>query len=140
MRRPQEIGRCIFAAIFLVDAVANALIIIFNPGIYRTLADVAIVDFYRDAWMAVVLPNVQLVIGLVVVFELALAVLLILKGAAVRIGLVAAAAFTLMLVPLWWGGAALLILLFAVLLALLAFAEYPRSVAELLRAAGAKGK
>jgi hypothetical protein len=129
--RSQDLARLIFSLLFLLGAIANGFLLITQPELYRGFADLALVGLYRQVWSGFVFPHIHLLVGMVIVFELVLAVLLLAKGLAVRIGLVTAAAFMLFLFPFWWSGGGLLNLAFAVVLFHLTRSSYPVSLPRL---------
>ena len=133
MTQLHENGRIIFAVLFLLGAIANAIILIINPDMYRGFADIAILSFYYEAWTRYVNPNLPLLVGLIVAFELFLFFSLISSGLFVRLGLLLAASFMLFLVPFWWSGGGLLNLVFFLLLMWLSRFEYPVSAIQVLR-------
>jgi hypothetical protein len=133
MNRRYEIGRIVFAILFLLGAIANSLILLANPNIYSGFADLSILTFYHQAWLKFVIPNLSIFISLVVMLELAFGLLLIGKGISVRMGLLLAALFMLFLVPFWWSGGALLNLAFSLILLWLSRAHYPVSVFQMLK-------
>ncbi|MBN2554647.1 MAG: hypothetical protein JXA97_01805 [Anaerolineales bacterium] len=125
MKPYHEIGRIVFAVIFLLGSIANSIILVTNPGLYHGFADLSILPFYREAWTRFVIPHPVFFVGLIILFELGLAFSLLYKGLYVRLGLLLAAIFMLFLVPFWWSGGGLLNLIFAVLLLWLARYSYP---------------
>jgi len=136
MKKWNEIGRLGFAVIFLVGAVVNAVIVTSNPGIYSAFADLSFFPVYRRLWSSLVIPYIQFMVGLVVLFETIIALLLLLKGQAVRVGLLIGGIFMMFLFPFWWAGGSLLNLVFAALLVRLSTFSYPSSVIALLRCSG----
>jgi len=131
MKRWHEIGRIVFSLVFFVGAIVNTSFVISNPGIYTTFADETFLPIYLHLWKRIVLPNVHLMVGLVICFEIILSILLLMRGLIVRIALVLAAAFMMFLFPFWWAGAAVLNLVFSALLLWLASSGYPKSALEL---------
>jgi hypothetical protein len=128
----QNVVRSILAVIFLVGAAVNFTLLMTRPATYEGFADVAIVPFYKTLWRELVVPRLELWVGLVIAFEIALGLLLLGPGVYARVGLVLAAAFVAFLVPFWWGGGALINLAFlGVLIWLLRF-DYPAAIWEIL--------
>ena len=133
MNRRYEIGRIVFAILFVLGAIANAVILLTNPSMYSGFADLSILPFYHQAWLKYVIPDLSIFISLVVILELAFGLLLLGRGLSVRLGLLLAAFFMLFLVPFWWSGGALLNLIFSFVLLRLSRANYPVSVFHMLK-------
>lgn len=74
-----NLARKLFGAIYLIGAVANVAMIIFQPEIYREFANQALIPFYQNAWNSIVIPNVYVFVSLTIVFEVGLG-LLFLRG------------------------------------------------------------
>lgn len=74
-----NLARKLFGAIYLIGAVANIIMIIFQPEIYEAFANQALVPFYQNAWNSIVIPNVYLFVSLTIIFEVGLG-LLFLRG------------------------------------------------------------
>jgi hypothetical protein len=129
----RHIVRLIFAIIFLLGAIANTYMGLFTASVYETFADSSLLPLYRNVWETLVYPNIRLFLIPVVLFELALAWLLIKSGSYVKAGLGMALAFMLLLVPFWWQGGVIANLLLALLLLWLLRYDYPRSIAEILK-------
>ena len=132
MKQYKNIFRFTFAIIFLVGAIANAVILILNPDVYSGFAELSFIRLYRLLWEQLVFPSIHLFVVLTVVLELTFVFLLLAKDTAVHIGLLLAAAFMLFLFPFWWSGGSLLNLAFALILLWLSTSSYPISVKELL--------
>lgn len=43
-------SRKLFGLIYLVGAIANIIMIVFSPEIYKEFADQALFPFYKNAW------------------------------------------------------------------------------------------
>lgn len=134
MKRYKNIFRIAFAIIFLLGAIANAVILFLKPDAYSGFAELSFIPLYQLLWTQLVFPNIHLFVGLTVVLELTFASLLLAKGMAVRIGFFLAAAFMLFLIPFWWSGGSLLNLAFALVLLWLSTSSYPLSAKELFKA------
>ena len=132
MKRTKDIVRFAFAIIFLLGAIANAIILLLKPDAYSGFAELSFVPLYRLLWASLVFPNIHLFVGFVVILELVFAALLLAKGLAVRIGLLLAASFMLFLIPFWWSGSSLINLAFALILLWLSSSRSPLSLKELL--------
>ena len=132
MKQTKNILRFAFAIIFLMGAIANAIILLLKPDAYSGFAELSFFPLYRLLWAQLVFPNIHLFVGFVVILELVFTVLLIAKGVVVRIGLLLAASFMLFLIPFWWSGSSLINLVFALILLWLCSSCYPLSMKELL--------
>ena len=74
-----NLSRKFFGVIYLIGAVANIAMIIFQPEIYREFANQALIPFYRNAWNSIVIPNLYVFVSLTIIFEVGLG-LLFLRG------------------------------------------------------------
>lgn len=133
MKKWNEPGRLGFALVFLAGGVVNALIVTGNPDLYTGFADFSFLPVYRQLWVSFVIPRVQCLVFLVALFEIMVALLLLLKGQAVRVGLYLGGIFMLFLFPFWWAGGSLINLVFAALLFTLSRFSYPLSAIALLK-------
>ena len=131
MKQTKNILRFAFAIIFLMGAIANAIILLLKPDAYSGFAELSFFPLYRLLWAQLVFPNIHLFVGFVVILELVFTVFLIAKGVVVRIGLLLAASFMLFLIPFWWSGSSLINLVFALILLWLSCSCYPLSMKEL---------
>lgn len=122
----------IFAGFFLVGALANAVMLFASPEIYRDFGAVSFLLLYKRLWQDVIDPYIQVFVSLVIVFELALAILLVGKNGWVKIGLSPGTVFMLFLVPFWWFGGSLINLVFAAILLWLTRFSYPDSLMDWL--------
>ncbi len=130
--RYQDVIRLVLAVAFFVGAGVNTYLLLGVPEVYEGFADFAFLRFYRAMWAEQILPMLELWIGLVIVFEIAVGVLLLARGPYAQVGLVLSAAYSAFLVPFWWAGGGLVnIALFFLMLWLLRFG-YPESVISLL--------
>ncbi len=74
-----NITRFIFGIIYLLGAGFNTFIVVtegWQP--YIGFADETFFPLYREAWMAIAAPNITLIIGLLIAFEISLGLLFIL--------------------------------------------------------------
>lgn len=101
--KPLPISAFIVGVVFLVGSGFHVGLIVTNPGLYAGFADAGIPPFVAPAWQTVVMSNPRVWMGLVAGFELATGILLLRGGRATRIGIIAAAAFHLVLMLFgWW--------------------------------------
>ncbi len=130
--RFENVARLLFVLAFFVGAVANTVMLLTAPEIYKGFADLSFLRFYRSLWRRLVVPRLGIWVTLVIAFELALGALLLAPDPYAHLGLILAAAFALFLVPFWWGGGALInVVLLALLIWLLRF-DYPEGVLSIL--------
>jgi hypothetical protein len=118
---------------FLVMALGvNALNLLRHPEAYDDMADLAVLAPYEWLLREVIRPHATPFTLMLIAFELAIALLILSKGTAVKIGLIAAILFQLAVIP---GVAAygLVNLPVVAVQALLLRASFERSVPELLR-------
>jgi hypothetical protein len=92
-------------ALFLLFVFAGALVnaIYLATGTdYAAFADLAYLPFVTDTWRAVVAPNQELFIGLLVAFEAVAGTLILLGGRMTQVGLVAVIGFHVALLSFGW--------------------------------------
>lgn len=70
-----NLARKLFGAIYLIGAVANIAMIVFQPEIYQEFANLALIPFYQSAWNSLVIPNLNIFVGLTIAFEVGLGLL-----------------------------------------------------------------
>ena len=89
-----NIGRIIFGAIYLLGAAFNIFIATtMGWQAYIGFADATFFPWYREAWKAVAVPNIELIVILLIAFEISLGLLFILKRRYLKIALVLGALF-----------------------------------------------
>jgi hypothetical protein len=130
MKRPQDVTRIVLAMMLGLGGVANSIMVMTNPALYQHFADLSLFGFYVTLWSEIVLPNLQLMIGLVVAVELGAAILLLRKGILVKLGAIIGVGFMAMLVPFWWSGFGLMNLGLAGIFVWILFSEYPTSIVK----------
>ena len=129
-----NILRIIFGLFYLAAAVFNFTYTLRQPQPLDWFAENALIPFYKDFILSVVVPNSDLIILLVVVFEIVVGVLILSKRIFVKAGLVLGIIWALILVPLLPIGPPMLTnLILASLQAFLLRSEYDRSFLEILR-------
>ena len=94
-----NVARIIFGVMYLIGAVANLVMVIMSPEIYHAFADGAFVQFYREAWNTVVVPNLFFFIALTIIFEITLGLLFLISRRFLKIALIFGIIFCLGLVP-----------------------------------------
>ena len=94
-----NVARIIFGVIYLIGAVANLVMVIMSPEIYYAFADGTFVQFYREAWNTVVVPNLFFFIALTIIFEITLGLLFLISRRFSKIALIFGIIFCLGLVP-----------------------------------------
>ena len=95
-----NIARIVFGIIYLGGALANITLTVFNsPQSYSGFADQALIPFYRDAWAALVIPNMTLFISLLIVAEITLGLLFLLRRRFLTIALAGGTLFCLGTAP-----------------------------------------
>lgn len=130
-----NILRIIFGLFYLAAAVFNFTYTSRNPQpLYDWFAENALIPFYKDFLLSVVVPNLDSIILLVVVFEIVVGVLILSKQNFVKMGLSLGIIWALFLVPLLPIGPPMLTnLILASLQAFLLRKEYDKSFLEILR-------
>ena len=95
-----NIARIAFGILYLGGALANVTLTVLNsPQSYHSFADAALIPFYREAWAALVIPNMMLFIVLLIIFEITLGLLFLVRRRFLRIALIGGAVFCLGTVP-----------------------------------------
>jgi len=95
-----NIAQIAFGILYLGGALANITLTILNsPQSYNIFADEALIPFYREAWAALVIPNMTLFISLLIVFEITLGLLFLTRRRFLKIALAGGALFCLGTVP-----------------------------------------
>ena len=96
-----NIARIIFGIIYLLGAGFNIFIVV-TEGWQSYLigfADETFFPFYREAWMAVAAPNITLIVGLLIAFEISLGLLFIIKRKYLKLALILGILFCLASMP-----------------------------------------
>ncbi|MFB6290949.1 MAG: hypothetical protein ABEJ25_04390 [Candidatus Bipolaricaulia bacterium] len=70
-----DLARKLFGAIYLIGAAANLIMIMFQPDIYGSFANLALIPFYQNAWNSLVIPNLYVFVSLTIAFEIGLGAL-----------------------------------------------------------------
>jgi hypothetical protein len=101
-RRARLVGRWAVALLFVVAGAGVNLWYLVNGTDYAAFADASAIPLVRETWRAVVAPNQELWIGLLVAFEATAGVLVASGGRRTQLGLVAIIAFHLALLSFGW--------------------------------------
>lgn len=98
-----QLGLAALAALFLASgAVVNAVYLMAGRS-YEHFADASQFAFVRDTWASLVVPHETFFIGLLVLFEAAVGVMVVVGGRSRRVALVLVAAFHVALLAFgWW--------------------------------------
>ena len=98
-----QLGLAALAALYLAaGAVVNAVYLMAGRS-YEQFADASPFAFVRDTWASLVVPHQTFFIGLLVLFEAAVGVMLVVGGRSRRVALVLVAAFHVALLAFsWW--------------------------------------
>ena len=95
-----NLARIVFGILYLGGALANITLTVLNsPQSYHSFADATLIPFYREAWAALVIPNMTLFISLLIIYEITLGLLFLTKRRFLRIALVGGTIFCLGTVP-----------------------------------------
>lgn len=98
-----RLGRRAMAALYLgAGAGVNALMLGRGDD-YATFADGSYLPFVRDTWRSLVAPNHHAFISVLIAFELAVGVLVLLGGTRTQVAYGAAIAFHVALLTFGWG-------------------------------------
>jgi hypothetical protein len=102
-KRAVRTGRRAVAVLYLAaGALVNAVFLARGDD-YAEFADGSYILFVRDTWRWLVVPNHDLFIWLLVVFEIAVGLLVLSGGKRTQLGLAAAIAFHVALLSFGWG-------------------------------------
>ena len=95
-----NVARMVFGIIYLLGATANITLTVINgSGSYRGFADASFFPWYREAWMAIAVPNITLIVVLLIAFEISLGLLFIIKREYLKIALILGILFCLVSMP-----------------------------------------
>jgi hypothetical protein len=96
-------GRVALGLLMLVGGAAvNAFYLVTDVG-YDSFADTSMLAFVTDTWRELVVPNQEIFIGLLVVFEAIAGVLVLIGGRAATVGMIAVLGFHVGLLFFGWG-------------------------------------
>lgn len=93
--------RVLFGLFFIAMAIVNIRVTINNPDLYEEFItdDTALLPVYNSVWHDVIVPALPYFLVLLVLFELAVGCFMLTQGKPVKWSLLAAAAFTAVLIP-----------------------------------------
>ena len=95
-----NIVRIVFGVVYLGGALANITLTVLNsPQSYNGFADQALIPLYREAWAALIIPNMTLFISLLIAAEITLGLLFLLRRRFLAPALAGGALFCLGTVP-----------------------------------------
>ena len=106
VRRHSEalrLGRIGFAFLYLVAGAAVNTFFLLRGDNYAEFASESYIPFVRDTWESLVVPNVEIWIGLLILFEASVGVLALLGGRRTQLAYEAAIAFHIALCSFGWG-------------------------------------
>lgn len=99
-----RLGRYSVAALYIgAGAAVNAVLLAQGGETYSKFADGASIAFVRHTWHTLVMPNRYFWISLLIVFELALGIVVLLKGRLTQYAYLSAIGFHLALLSFGWG-------------------------------------
>lgn len=123
-----NIGRFLFAAMYLLAAVFNMYLALNTPEVYRGVADTALIPLYRQFMELLTPALLQAVEILFATYQIIIAFLIVDKGIYAKLGLLGGIIFHLGILP--WGWWSLPNLLFIVPLIVLTHRDYELSIWE----------
>jgi len=94
-----NLTRKFFGVIYLIGAVANIAMIIFQPEVYHEFANGALIPFYQKAWNSLVLQNLYVFVGLTIAFEVGLGLLFLRGRRFLGLAYLVSLAFNIALIP-----------------------------------------
>jgi hypothetical protein len=94
------VARRAYGLFFLLMAAVNVVMAASDLAVYGTFADEAFLAAYRELWVSVVAPNLEVLVPALIAFELAVGLTLwFARARALRVALWLTVAFQLALVP-----------------------------------------
>ena len=98
MRQFSRPIRIVLAVLYAVGALIHLYVTLFAPELYEVFVEMALVEMYRALWLSYVVPNLDILLPLVIVFEAGIAVALLWRGRVVTVANVAGGCFQLGLI------------------------------------------
>ena len=96
-----NIARFVFGTIYILGAAFNIYIVItVGWQTYIGFADATFFPQYREAWMAVAAPNIEIIVILLIAFEISLGMLFIINRRYLKIALILGTLFCLASMPM----------------------------------------
>ena len=99
----RRLGRLAVGFLYIVAGAAVNGFFLARGDDYAEFADGSYIPFVRDTWRDLVVPNVEIWIGLLIAFELTVGVLALLGGRRTQLAYGAAIAFHIALLSFGWG-------------------------------------
>ena len=96
-------GRYAVSAMYLVAGAAVNAFFLLRGDDYATFADGSYLSFVTDTWRDVVVPNHDIWITLLILFEASVGLLVLRGGRSAQVALTAAIVFHVLLLPFGWG-------------------------------------
>ena len=93
-----DVLRLLLGTLYAVGALIHGYFALVAPDLYLVFADMALVAAYRKLWLAVVVPNLAVLLPAVILFEAGIAAALLWRGRTVAVGNLAGGCFQLGLV------------------------------------------
>lgn len=98
-----RVGRLGFAFLYLAAGAAVNAFFLLRGDDYAKFASGSYIPFVRETWASLVVPNVEIWIGLLILFEASVGVLALLGGRRTQLAYGAAIAFHIALCSFGWG-------------------------------------
>lgn len=96
----KDLARTFFALWYLLGWLSHVYLGLRRPHLYRGFGETALLPQFDGLWRSQIMPRIRLFALLLAVFELATGLLMIGRGAGVKIGLLMSMGFNLFLVQL----------------------------------------
>ena len=96
----RDIVRLLVAPWYLLGWLSHVYLGLYDPEIYRTFGQTALIPVFADFWYGVVMPHITVFALLLAAFEVMVGILLVSKGMWTKVGLVLSIAFGLFLIQL----------------------------------------
>lgn len=124
-----NLGRALFGLLFLGGGISHLVVSLPHPELLDQYAQLALLPLYRDLILSLLKPNAQMFAALLFAFELVVGHLIVAKGPAVKVGMLAGIIFMIAIIPAvgWYS---LLNVFTAPLLAWLMRKDYSLTVIE----------
>ncbi|WP_124196854.1 hypothetical protein [Natrarchaeobius chitinivorans] len=90
--------RIVLGLLYAVGALVHGYFALVTPDLYLVFADMALVTTYRELWLAVVVPNLGVLLPAVILLEAGIAVAILWRGRTVTVANLVGGCFQLGLV------------------------------------------